>query len=55
VFKPDVAGDYVSIVVRACCGSSKCLFQMYHVVFRLHVVSVSVVRSGCCRCLNQML
>jgi hypothetical protein len=55
VFIPDVAGDYVSIVVRACCGSSKCLFQVCHVVFRLCVASVSVVRSGCCRCFNKML
>jgi hypothetical protein len=40
VFKLDVVRDYVSIVVRACCGSSKCLFQVCHVVFRLRVASV---------------
>jgi hypothetical protein len=55
VFKPDVAEDYVSIVVRACCDSSKCLFQVCHVVFRLRVASVSVVRSGCCSWFNKML
>jgi hypothetical protein len=39
VFKPDVVGDYVSIVVRASCGSNKYLFQ----------VSCSV-SSACCKC-----
>jgi uncharacterized membrane protein len=37
VFKPDVVGDYVLIVVQTCCHSSKCLFQVCHVVFRLRV------------------
>jgi hypothetical protein len=55
VFKLDVAGDYVLTVFRTCCHSSKCLFQVCHVVSYLRVANVSVVQSGCYRCLNQML